>query len=204
MKTDDLVRAAAIGVAAAIVLAPYWGQIKEVALRLLGAAQGNATTIGRVAAAALVIAAAWGKVPIPSFGTGVVAVPVVVETPSRDMREYVDAISEAMRDAPSGDRLLWGSLWSKAAKVVEGDRPGEEQIVPDTRALRALNILVLDIGWKRIGGHRPGQYSGLRLAVERAIADTLGNEQKPLDDAMRAKVVEVYRAIAWAGMNRDG
>lgn len=203
MTTDDLIRGVAVCVAAALVLAPYWEQIRDGALCVAGFAKTHATTAGRVFAAVLLIAAAWGKVPLPRLGAGHAVQTVSVDRPSEKLAELVSPISVAMAAAPAEDRVLWARLWTMAASVVAGDVPGEEQVAPDTKSLRLLNVLTLDIGWKRIGQHRPGQYVGLRAAVERAIADSLGLEQKPIDAAMRAKVVEVYRAIAWAGMNRE-
>lgn len=203
MNNDGLLRTAAVCAAVALVAAPYWRQIKDAAVRVAEAAKGHATTAGRIAAACLIIAAAWGKIPLPKIPTGVVTVPVEVEKPSEAMLAKVQPIADAMRDAPMGDRLLWANLWVKAAIVVAGDTAGAEQVLTDTRALRMFNILALDIGWRRIGQHKPGQYAGLRAAVERAMVDTLGLEQKPMDAEKRAAAVELYKAIAWAGMNRE-
>ena len=83
---------------------------------------------------------------------------------------------------------------------VAGDELGTEVVITDTRALRMFTTLALDIGWRRIGDHKPGTYAGLRQAVEKAMSDTLGMEAKPIDAETRAKVVELYRGIAWAGM----
>jgi hypothetical protein len=132
------------------------------------------------------------------------AVPVVtVDTPSDSMQATVQPISQALKVAPIGDRMLWANLWSKAATVVAGDELGTEVVITDTRALRLFTTLALDIGWRRIGDHKPGTYAGLRQAVEKAMGETLSLDARPVDAETRAKVVELYRAIAWAGMAKE-
>jgi hypothetical protein len=99
--------------------------------------------------------------------------------------------------------MLWANLWSKAATVVAGDELGTEVVLTDTRALRMFTTLALDIGWRRIGENKPGTYAGLRQAVEKAMGDTLSLDARPIDVETRAKVVELYKAIAWAGTAKE-
>lgn len=124
------------------------------------------------------------------------------DAPSDAMQQAVAPIAEALRDAPMGDRLLWSRLWEKAAIVVSGDAVATEVVFTDTRSLRAFTILALDIGWRRIGDHKPGSYQGLRDAVETAMSGVLSLEVKPVDDSTRRAFAEMCRAIAWAGMPR--
>jgi hypothetical protein len=118
------------------------------------------------------------------------------------MQQAVAPIAEALKDAPAGDRLLWARLWEKAATVVAGDAVATEVVFSDTRSLRAFTILALDIGWRRIGEHKPGHYRGLRDAVESAMGGVLSLEVKPVDDATRRAFAEMCRAIGWAGFPR--
>jgi len=141
-------------------------------------------------------------VPLPKIPEP--AVPAVtVDTPTATMRATVQPIAEALKAAPIGDRMLWANLWSKAATVVAGDELGTEVVITDTRALRMFTTLALDIGWRRIGDNKPGSYAGLRQAVEKAMGDTLSLDARPVDAETRAKVVELYRAIAWAGTAKE-
>jgi hypothetical protein len=139
---------------------------------------------------------------------GVPKMPVrVVPTPSPNapsdaMQQAVEPIAKALSSAPAGDRLLWSRLWEKAAVVVDGDAVYTDVVFTDTRALRAFTILVLDIGWRRIGEHRPGHYQGLREAVESAMGEVLSLEVKPVDESTRKAFAEMCRAIAWAGFPR--
>jgi hypothetical protein len=200
---ESLVRTAAVVAAAALLAAPYRQQIAGYLAKATEAAKANGALAGRIAAAALLIAAAWGKVPMPSLPS-TPAVPVVtVDAPSSAMRATVQPIADALKAAPLGDRMLWANLWSKAATVVAGDELGTEVVLTDTRALRMFTTLALDIGWRRIGENKPGTYAGLRQAVEKAMGDTLSLDARPIDVETRAKVVELYKAIAWAGTAKE-
>lgn len=121
-------------------------------------------------------------------------------TPSDDMQRLVTPVADALKNAPIGDKLLWQQLWEKAAVLVAGDAVATEVVFSDTRSLRAFTILALDIGWRRIGETKPGQYQGLRDAVEQAMGSVLSLEVKPVDADTRKAYVEVCRAIAWAGI----
>jgi hypothetical protein len=189
--------------AVAFLAAPYRQQIAGYLAKAAEAAKSNGPALGRIAAAALLIAAAWGKVPMPSLPS-TPAVPVItVDAPSSAMRATVQPIADALKAAPLGDRMLWANLWSKAATVVAGDELGTEVVLTDTRALRMFTTLALDIGWRRIGENKPGTYAGLRQAVEKAMGDTLSLDARPIDVETRAKVVELYKAIAWAGTAKE-
>ena len=203
MSHESLVRTAAVVAAVAFLAAPYRQQIAGYLAKAAEAAKANGPAIGRIAAAALLIAAAWGKVPMPSLPS-TPAVPVVtVDAPSPAMRATVQPIADSLKAAPLGDRMLWANLWSKAATVVAGDELGTEVVLTDTRALRMFTTLALDIGWRRIGENKPGAYAGLRQAVEKAMGDTLSLDARPIDVETRAKVVELYKAIAWAGTAKE-
>jgi hypothetical protein len=200
---ESLIRTAAVVAAAALLAAPYRQQIAGYLAKATEAATSNGPALGRIAAAALLIAAAWGKVPMPSLPS-TPAVPVItVDAPSPAMRATVQPIADALKAAPLGDRMLWANLWSKAATVVAGDELGTEVVLTDTRALRMFTTLALDIGWRRIGENKPGTYAGLRQAVEKAMGDTLSLDARPIDVETRAKVVELYKAIAWAGTAKE-
>ena len=124
-----------------------------------------------------------------------------VETPSDAMRTVVQPIASVMRTVPMGDRVLWAHVWNKAAIVVAGDAVSTEVVFTDTRSLRAFTILALDIGWRRIGGNRPGEYAGLRKAVEDSFSQVLGTAEVAVTKDLRERYAELCRAIAWAGIH---
>ena len=197
---NDSFRIAAVAAAAAILVAPYWPQIRAAAGRALAAGKKNAGSLGRFAAASLLIAAAWGKVPLPAFPTQ--AIPrVAVETPSEQMRTTVAPVAAAMKNANPVDRALWAELWTKAAVVVAGDAVSTEVVFSDTKSLRAFTVLALEIGWRRIGANQPGKYAGLREATEAAFAGVIGMNEVPVTKDVRTRYAELCKAIAWAGVN---
>ena len=200
MSHDEIIRTVAVVAAVALLAAPYRQQIARLVSEATEAARKHGSTIGRIAAAVMILVAAWGKIPLPSLPSAPAIPAVTIDTPSSAMQSTVRPIADVLKAAPMGDRLLWANLWSKAATVVAGDELGTEVVITDTRALRMFTTLALDIGWRRIGDHKPGSYVGLRQAVEKAMSDTLGLEARPIDAETRAKVVELYRGIAWAGM----
>lgn len=205
MTTDAALRIAAVAAAVALVAAPQWGAIAQAAVRVAqiawDAAKAHRATAGRVAAAGLIVAAAWGKVPLPSFERPATVPAVDVETPSDAMQRVVTPIAAVLKSTPMGDRLLWAELWSKASVVVAGDAVSTEVVFTDTRSLRLFTVLALDLGWRRIGGNQPGQYKGLREATEAAFAEVLGTTEVPVTKDLRARYVELAKAIAWAGLN---
>jgi hypothetical protein len=197
---NDSYRLAAVAAAAAILVAPYWPQIRAAAGRALAAGKKNAGAIGRFAAAALLIAAAWGKVPLPVFPTQ--AIPrVAVETPGAAMQATVAPIAAVMKAANPVDRALWAQLWSKAAVVVAGDAVSTEVVFTDTKALRAFTTLALELAWRRIGNNQPGKYAGLREATEKAFAEVLGLNEVPVTKEVRSRYADLCKAVAWAGVN---
>lgn len=197
---DSVFRLAAVAAAAALLAAPYWQQIKAAAGRAVEAAKAQAGLVGRIAAAALLIAAAWGKVPMPTLPMP--QAEVRVDTPSREMQSLVADVAAALKDLPAGDRMLWASVWTKAGVVVAGDAVTTQTAFTDTRSLQAFTGLALDIAWRRIGQHQPGSNEPLRRAVEAAYASHLGRDVVPVTPELRARYVELVEAIAWAGLNR--
>jgi hypothetical protein len=197
---DNAIRAAAVAAAAALLAAPYWPQIQAAASRAVEAAKQKAGLIARLAAAVLLIAAAWGKLPTPSWPVAP-AVPVAVETPSDDMQRLVTPIADAMRGMSPVDRALWAETWNKAAIVVAGDAIAQEVAFTDTRSLRAFTTLALDIAWRRIGRHVPGSQESLRTAVEAAYGQVLGSDVVPVTKDLRERYAALAKAVAWAGMN---
>jgi len=198
---DELVRAVAVVAAVALLAAPYRQQLAGWLSQAAEAAKSHGPALGRIAAAALLIAAAWGKLPMPSLPE--TAVPTItVETPTVEMQAVVSPIAAAMKSMPAGDRLLWAQTWTKAGVVVAGDAVTTEVVFSDTRSLRAFTALALDIAWRRIGQHAPGSNEPLRTAVEAAYSQVIGRDVVPVTADMRARYLELAKAIAWAGQKK--
>ncbi len=199
---DSSLRIAACLAAAALLLAPYRAQIQAYAHRALEAGKEKAGLLARIAAAALIIAAAWGKVPMPSLALPAAVQTVKVETPSDAMQVTVKPVAAAMSGMNAVDRAIWADAWSKAALVVAGDVAAKEVAFTDTRSLRAFTALALDIAWRRIGKHAPGENEELRKAVETVYGSVMGDEEVPVTKDLRERYAEMAKAIAWAGVGR--
>lgn len=197
MSHDEIIRAAAVVAAVALLAAPYRQTIVERLAAAAEAAKQHGGAISRIAAAGLLIAAAWGKVPLPLLEGA--AVPAVhVETPSTEMQAVVSGIKSAAK-FNAADRALWAQTWSKAGVVVAGDAVTTAVVFTDTRSLRDYTALALDIAWRRIGRHQPGSNEPLRQAVEAAYAQVLGKDVVPVTADIRTRYGELVKAIAWAG-----
>jgi hypothetical protein len=202
MTTDALLRTLAVVAAVAILAAPYWRVVVGIAQAGIEWSKAHAATLTRAAAAALIVAAAWGKVPLPTFE--VPSLPtVVVETPGAEMKTIVAPVAREMAKVPMVDRLLWASVWNKAATVVAGDAVAREVAFTDTRSLRLFTALAIDIAWRRIAGNVPGSNEPLRHAVEAAYSAALGIDDVPVGKDIRDRYAEFARAMAWAGLNGE-
>jgi len=193
---DNLFRFAAVALAAALLAAPYRQQIQALAYRAVEAVRAKAGLLGRIVAAGLLIAAAWGKVPLPTLPS--VAPQVSVATPSDEMQRLVAPVADALRSLSASDRALWASLWTKAGVVAAGDAVTAQVAFADTRGLREFTALTVDIGWRRIGKHAPGSQESLRTAVEAAYGSALGKDVVPVTSELRGRYVEFANAVAWA------
>ena len=198
--TDEIIRTAAVVAAVALVAAPYWPHVAKYLAEATETARRHWPTIGRAVAACLLIAAAWGKIPMPSLPTAP-SVTVVVETPTVEMQTLVRPVADAMRLMPAGDRMLWARTWNKASIVVAGDAVTTEVVFTDTRSLRGFTVLALDIAWRRIGQHAPGSNEPLRAAVEACYGQAIGTEVVPVTADLRARYAAFAQAVAWAGVN---
>ena len=199
MTQDDIVRAVAVVAAVALVAAPYHRLIVEKLTTAAAAAKAHGADLARIAAALLIVAALWGKIPVPTL-PGVVNVPaVVVAEPSPEMQRLVSPVVNALASVPADKRQLWAATWAKAAVVVEAEGTTSVAVFTDTPALRAFTGIALDVAWRRLGNQAPGGVAGLKDAVEAAMRGALGLDSVPVTADTRARYADVAKAIAWAG-----
>lgn len=194
---ETLVRTGAVVAAAALLAQPYWHQIRWAILAAAEAARANASTLTRLAAAGLIVAAAWGRVPLPTLPQTVPA--VVVPEPTAELARLVQPVATALGTLPAADRATWAATWAKLALVAEAEGSTSVAVLTDTAALRASTTIALDVAWRRIGNHTPGSVTGLREAVEAAMRGVLGLDAVPATPDVRKRYADVCRAIAWAG-----
>ena len=200
MSQDALLRTIAVVVAVALVAAPYRGLIVQKLTEAATAASAYGADLARIAAALLIVAALWGKIPLPQM-PGIVDVPtVVVPEPSAELQRLVAPVAQALAGLPADKRQLWAATWSKAAVVVEAEGTTSVPVFTDTPSLRLFTQIALDVAWRRLGDMPPGAVAGLREAVETAMRSALGLDSVPVTGEMRGRYADVAKAIAWAGV----
>ena len=199
MSQDVVLRTIAVVAAVALVAAPYRGLIVQKLTEAATAASAYGADLARIAAALLIVAALWGKIPLPQV-PGIVDVPaVVVPEPSAELQRLVAPVARALDGLPADKRQLWAATWSKAAVVVEAEGTTSVPVFTDTPSLRLMTTVALDVAWRRLGDMPPGAVAGLREAVETAMRSVLGLDSVPVTADTRGRYAEVAKAIAWAG-----
>lgn len=199
MSQDVVLRTIAVVVAVALVAAPYRGLIVQKLTEAAAAAKAYGADLARIAAALLIVAALWGKIPLPQM-PGIVDVPtVVVPEPSAELQRLVAPVAQALAGLPADKRQLWSATWSKAAVVVEAEGTTSVPVFTDTPALRLFTTVAIDVAWRRLGDQAPGSVAGLKEAVETAMRSALGLDAVPVTSEMRGRYADVAQAIAWAG-----
>jgi hypothetical protein len=199
VSQDVVLRTIAVVVAVALVAAPYRGLIVQKLAEAATAASAYGADLARIAAALLIVAALWGKIPLPQM-PGIVDVPtVVVPEPSAELQRLVAPVAEALAGLPADKRQLWAATWSKAAVVVEAEGTTSVPVFTDTPALRLFTTVAIDVAWRRLGDQAPGSVAGLKEAVETAMRSALGLDAVPVTSEMRGRYADVAKAIAWAG-----
>jgi hypothetical protein len=199
VSQDALVRTIAVIVAVALVAAPYRGIVLGKLAQAATAASAHGADLARIAAALLIVAALWGKIPLPQM-PGIVNLPaIVVPEPSPEMQRLVAPVAEALAGLPADKRQLWAATWSKAAVVVAAEGTTSVPVFTDTPSLRLMTTVALDVAWRRLGNQAPSSTAGLREAVETAMRSALGLDAVPVTGEMRGRYADVANAIAWAG-----
>jgi hypothetical protein len=150
-----------------------------------------------VLAVALVVLALFG---VPSSGPNLIP----VEEPLAKMRERVVPVVRAVQPMSITDRLWLQTIFLNTAKVIEADGLVSPSVIETTDTLRRLHRSVLTFVWRGMAGNEAGKYAGLQSAIDSAIDDATGGTAKPVTPELRRELVDTYRAIAWAGLGKDG
>lgn len=125
--------------------------------------------------------------------TPIVVVNNLVE-PTGSLRDKADAVIKAL--SVNSDRKTDGkrlaSLYNDMATLISLD--GDDQVVKNTEEIRQTNRLVgamLKLNIK-------GKYSDLPDAAKALIVEAIGDDEVLLNNDLRAKAVDGFKALAWA------
>ena len=146
-------------------------------------------------AAALVVYAVAG-LPQPQ--------PLSVQEPHPQMKAEVLPVAKVVSRMSSIDRLWLQYIYQNAARVVKVDGDVDQTTIQTTDGLRAVHVAILQYIWKGLADNPPGKYPDLRDAIESAFTNTLGDARRQMTPELRAKAAELFYAIAWAGLGKDG
>lgn len=111
------------------------------------------------------------------------------------IKEVCEEVINVLKSGPSSrknDGIKLSSLYTDLANLVSLD--GDDQVIKSTLEIREANklsgiMLQLDLN---------GKYSGLSSAANNVIVSSLGSDDVVLDQQLRTKAVEAFRALAWA------
>lgn len=159
------------------------------------------TVIRLVLGASLLALAVFGLPDIAAFHH----VPATsIQEPTAEMKSIVAPVVKVVSTMSIADRLWLKTIYENTAKVVEVDGESGEPVVSTTEGLRAVHVAVLKFVWRGLAENRPNKYEGLAKAIDDAIEAAIGNDAVALTPDLRSRAVEVYEAIAWAGLGKDG
>jgi hypothetical protein len=144
------------------------------------------------------------RLPRLDANPAAVVVPlVVVPEPSRAMRTEVQPVARVVARMNIIDRLWLNYIYGNAARVVAADGVVEPQVIVTTEGLRAVHIAILKFIWRGLADNSPGEYDGLSEAINRVFNEVIGDERRGLTPELRSKAVEMFEALAWAGLGKD-
>lgn len=150
-----------------------------------------------------VLLLAFGAFGVPSAPSLKQVRPVSVREPSSEMKTAVQPVVKIVKDMSPLDRLWLQNVYLNCARVVAADGIVDEQVVTTTEGLRAVHFAVLKFIWKGMANNAPGKYRGLSEAIDGILSEVISDKSQQLTPEMRQRAVDLYEAIAWAGLGKD-
>lgn len=125
------------------------------------------------------------------------------ETPEGRMKTAVMPVVRVVSKMSIDDRLWLQSIYENMSRVVTADGIINDSSITTTGDLRAVHVRVLRFVWRGMAANSPEKYPGLKAAIEQAVSDTLGTDDRQMTPELRRTAAEVFNAIAWAGLGKD-
>ena len=121
----------------------------------------------------------------------------VVDAPSDDnllqiSRAVIDVLKSSDDSTKRSDCLKLSSLYCDMANLIELDK--DDKVISDTASIREANSLA----GKMLRLNIKDKYNGLAEVARDVIVVGIGEDDVPLDDDLRQKAAESFRALSWA------
>lgn len=121
----------------------------------------------------------------------------VVDQPSdnellKGSKLIVDILQNSDDSTKRSDCLKLSALYSDMATLIELD--SYDKVITDTASIREANRLA----GKMLRLNIKNKYEGLAEACDTLVITGIGKDDVVLDDHMRNKACEVFRALSWA------
>lgn len=142
---------------------------------------------------------------VPQFERSQPSTVRVQEEPHPEMKDAVRPVVLAVSSMSIVDRLWLQYIYTRAADVIEKDSLAEGgPVIETTDGLRGVHIAILRFIWGGLADNKPGKYPLLRDAIESSFDSTLGTSRRAMTPELRTRAAELFRAIAWSGLGKDG
>lgn len=122
---------------------------------------------------------------------------IVVVTPPSDTelknkcKLVIDILKYGSSDRSKDGKRL-SELYMDIATLIELN--GDNEVIKTTEEIRQANTL----SGAMLRMNIKGKYPGLSDAAQTVIMSQIGDDSAPLDDELRSKATEAFRALAWA------
>lgn len=159
-----------------------------------------------VAAIALALVVMFGgklNLNLPQFAWTDSTPAVTIPAPSAELQAIVSPVAALVTgDKAEADRVSLSEFYLALADVIERDGKASVKLVASTGALREISKRAGLLMFQSTG--IDNRYAALAGAIDQSIGQWTAIIESgqwlnvPLDDAKRAKAVELYRGLAWA------
>lgn len=143
---------------------------------------------------------AFGVFGIPELPKSIVPAHAVtdIREPSEELKRIVAPIARTSTEMAEIDKFWLRQIYMNAARGVEADGNIKSPTILTTDGARQVHKAVLAYVWKGMAQNSAGKYGDLQPAIEKAMAESIGLDTKPLTQELRDRLVETFEAIAWA------
>jgi hypothetical protein len=119
--------------------------------------------------------------------------PVVVNVD--DLSPAMATFKRSLSSVNAEDRAALADYYAGLSRAVESD-PQADPVFKTTQQIRTGHRAGLLVLWRGFLGNATNEYAGLREGMEGVLAEAIGNDEVPLNPAIRQKAVAAFRDMA--------